>query len=253
MWRIQLSDMMAIDFSLLWRGGEGCRLLDKPTGCLRPAAAPLAGVPAAWPCFAAAWPARSAGAAWALRRLQIVAQSRSRRCSRALRPSTVGHGLLAGGVHDLPALYGKLMPRNTLAHARRPLRRPARLALGAHSIHRSAPTGCACTTSTKARATPPRHALCLHGQPTWSYLYRRMIPVFAAAGYRVVAPDLSASAARTSRSTRRSTRSTSTATPCSTWSRRSTSATSSWSCQDWGGLIGLTLPMAMPERFGRCW
>ena len=38
----------------------------------------------------------------------------------------------------------------------------------------------------------PRHAktfLCLHGQPTWSYLYRRMIPVFTAAGHRVVAPD----------------------------------------------------------------
>ena len=31
--------------------------------------------------------------------------------------------------------------------------------------------------------------LCLHGQPTWSYLYRRMIPVFAGAGDRVVAPD----------------------------------------------------------------
>ena len=32
--------------------------------------------------------------------------------------------------------------------------------------------------------------LCLHGQPTWSYLYRRMIPVFAEAGHRVIAPDL---------------------------------------------------------------
>ncbi|MDO9476490.1 MAG: alpha/beta fold hydrolase, partial [Pseudohongiella sp.] len=32
--------------------------------------------------------------------------------------------------------------------------------------------------------------LCLHGQPTWSYLYRKMIPVFAAAGHRVIAPDL---------------------------------------------------------------
>ena len=32
--------------------------------------------------------------------------------------------------------------------------------------------------------------LCLHGEPTWSYLYRRMIPVFAGAGARVVAPDL---------------------------------------------------------------
>ncbi|QPH55340.1 haloalkane dehalogenase [Pontivivens ytuae] len=32
--------------------------------------------------------------------------------------------------------------------------------------------------------------LCLHGQPTWSYLYRRMIPVLVEAGQRVVAPDL---------------------------------------------------------------
>ena len=31
--------------------------------------------------------------------------------------------------------------------------------------------------------------LCLHGEPTWSYLYRKMIPPFLAAGYRVVAPD----------------------------------------------------------------
>lgn len=32
--------------------------------------------------------------------------------------------------------------------------------------------------------------LCLHGEPSWSYLYRKMIPVFAAGGYRVIAPDL---------------------------------------------------------------
>ncbi len=31
--------------------------------------------------------------------------------------------------------------------------------------------------------------LCLHGEPTWSYLYRKMIPVFLSAGGRVVAPD----------------------------------------------------------------
>jgi pimeloyl-ACP methyl ester carboxylesterase len=31
--------------------------------------------------------------------------------------------------------------------------------------------------------------LCLHGEPTWSYLYRSMIPVFTGAGMRVVAPD----------------------------------------------------------------
>ncbi len=33
-------------------------------------------------------------------------------------------------------------------------------------------------------------ALLLHGEPTWSYLYREMIPVYLEAGYRVIAPDL---------------------------------------------------------------
>lgn len=32
--------------------------------------------------------------------------------------------------------------------------------------------------------------LVMHGEPTWSYLYRHMIPVFTAAGHRVLAPDL---------------------------------------------------------------
>ena len=31
--------------------------------------------------------------------------------------------------------------------------------------------------------------LCLHGEPTWCYLYRRMIPAFVGSGARVVAPD----------------------------------------------------------------
>ena len=40
--------------------------------------------------------------------------------------------------------------------------------------------------------TGPRDApvvLCLHGEPTWAYLYRKMIPVFVEAGHRVVVPD----------------------------------------------------------------
>ena len=32
--------------------------------------------------------------------------------------------------------------------------------------------------------------LCLHGQPTWGFLYRKMVPVFTAAGHRVIVPDL---------------------------------------------------------------
>jgi len=39
-------------------------------------------------------------------------------------------------------------------------------------------------------ADAARVVLCLHGNPTWSYLYRHMIPVFLADGARVVAPDL---------------------------------------------------------------
>jgi haloalkane dehalogenase len=93
--------------------------------------------------------------------------------------------------------------------------------------------------------------LCLHGQPTWSYLYRRMIPVFTAAGLRVVAPDLFG------------------------FGRSDKPADDTWYTfdrhrqtllqfvetldlrnillvvQDWGGLLGLTLPQEMPERFTR--
>ena len=32
--------------------------------------------------------------------------------------------------------------------------------------------------------------LCLHGQPSWSYLYRKMVPLLTASGLRVIAPDL---------------------------------------------------------------
>ena len=32
--------------------------------------------------------------------------------------------------------------------------------------------------------------LMLHGEPTWAYLYRKMIPIFVDAGYRAIAPDL---------------------------------------------------------------
>ena len=38
----------------------------------------------------------------------------------------------------------------------------------------------------------PRHGpvvLCLHGEPAWSFLYRKMIPVLVNAGYRVIVPD----------------------------------------------------------------
>jgi tRNA(adenine34) deaminase len=104
------------------------------------------------------------------------------------------------------------------------------------------------------RPTGPAQAprvtwLCLHGNPAWSYLYRKMIPVFAAAGDRVVAPDMIGFGK-------------------SDKPKRDAAHTFSWHrdvllefierldlrdivlvVQDWGGLLGLTLPMAAPERY----
>ena len=70
------------------------------------------------------------------------------------------------------------------------VRRPARISRSGRT------TRCALGTGLRMHYVDdgPRDAaavfLCLHGEPTWSYLYRRMIPVFVAAGHRVVAPDL---------------------------------------------------------------
>ena len=92
-------------------------------------------------------------------------------------------------------------------------------------------------------------ALCLHGQPTWCYLYRKMIPAFVAAGYRVVAPDFFGFG--------RSDKPEDEATYTFTFHRDAITALIvaldlkriTLVCQDWGGLIGLTVPMDMPERF----
>ena len=91
--------------------------------------------------------------------------------------------------------------------------------------------------------------LCLHGNPAWSYLYRKMIPVLLASGGRVVAPDLIGFGR-------------------SDKPKKDSAHTFSWHrqvllefiarldlhnvvlvVQDWGGLLGLTLPMDAPERY----
>ena len=93
--------------------------------------------------------------------------------------------------------------------------------------------------------------LCLHGEPTWSYLYRRMIPVFAGTGARVVAPDLFGFG--------RSDKPVDDATYTFGFHRRMLLGfierldlrDITLVVQDWGGLLGLTLPMAAPARFSR--
>jgi pimeloyl-ACP methyl ester carboxylesterase len=92
-------------------------------------------------------------------------------------------------------------------------------------------------------------ALCLHGQPTWSYLYRRMIPGLAAAGYRVIAPDLfgfgrSDKPVDDRVYTFEFHRSSLMALIEALDLRRITLI-----CQDWGGLLGLTIPPDMGGRF----
>ncbi|MGH8528096.1 MAG: haloalkane dehalogenase, partial [Gammaproteobacteria bacterium] len=93
--------------------------------------------------------------------------------------------------------------------------------------------------------------LCLHGQPTWSYLYRRMIPLFTAAGGRAVAPDFIGFG--------RSDKPADEAFYTFTRHRemllhfieRLQLEDITLVCHDWGGLLGLTLPMEMPECFKR--
>lgn len=91
--------------------------------------------------------------------------------------------------------------------------------------------------------------LCLHGQPTWSYLYRKMIPVFTGAGHRCVAPDLigfgkSDKPTDDQRYTFGFHRG-----MLMRFIERLDLKNIVLVVQDWGGLLGLTLPMDMPERF----
>lgn len=99
-----------------------------------------------------------------------------------------------------------------------------------------------------AKAEP---VLMLHGEPSWSYLYRKMIPPIAQAGYRAIAPDL----VGFGRSDKPAKREDYTYQRYVDWMRglieqldlRSITLV----CQDWGGLIGLRLAAEHEERFAR--
>ena len=93
--------------------------------------------------------------------------------------------------------------------------------------------------------------LCLHGQPTWSYLYRKMIPVFTSNGARVIAPDWigfgrSDKPVRDATYTYNFHRN-----MMLSFLRRLDLHSITLVVQDWGGVLGLTLPQEMPERFER--
>ncbi len=90
-----------------------------------------------------------------------------------------------------------------------------------------------------------------HGEPTWGYLYRFMIPPLVAAGHRVIVPDLIGFG----RSDKPVERSTYTYDAHVGWMRSFLDAIdlgpSTVFCQDWGGLISLRLAGEEPERFDR--
>jgi haloalkane dehalogenase len=93
--------------------------------------------------------------------------------------------------------------------------------------------------------------LCLHGEPSWSYLYRKMIPVFVGAGHRVVAPDL----VGFGKSDKPASREDHTYARHVKWMKAVLEHLDlngiTLVCQDWGGLIGLRLATENPDRFAR--
>jgi haloalkane dehalogenase len=100
----------------------------------------------------------------------------------------------------------------------------------------------------------PRNAptvLMMHGEPTWSYLYRKMIPVFVKAGLRAVAPDL-VGFGRSDKPTEQSDYSFENHVRwMHAWLSRLDLQDITLFCQDWGGPIGLALLAAEPARFQR--
>jgi pimeloyl-ACP methyl ester carboxylesterase len=93
--------------------------------------------------------------------------------------------------------------------------------------------------------------LCLHGEPTWCYLYRKMIPVFTAAGGRVVAPDLFGFGRSDKPVDDRVYTFGFHRDMLLAFIRSLDLRNITLVCQDWGGLLGLTLPMEMTTRFRR--
>ncbi|MHA1913077.1 MAG: haloalkane dehalogenase [Promethearchaeota archaeon] len=93
--------------------------------------------------------------------------------------------------------------------------------------------------------------LCLHGEPTWAYLYRKMAPVFLNAGYRVVAPDFfgfgrSDKPIEDSIYTFKFHRNS-----LIEFIKRLDLDNLTLVVQDWGGILGLTLPVSFPTKIKR--
>lgn len=94
--------------------------------------------------------------------------------------------------------------------------------------------------------------LCMHGEPSWSYLYRKMIPLLVDAGLRVIAPDL-VGFGKSDKPTRKSDY---TYARHVAWMQEAIIdhldlRNATLFGQDWGGLVGLRLVAENPDRFDR--
>lgn len=94
--------------------------------------------------------------------------------------------------------------------------------------------------------------LCMHGEPSWSYLYRKMIPLLVAGGVRVIAPDL----VGFGKSDKPSEKSDYTYARHVAWMQEAIIdhldlSDATFFGQDWGGLVGLRLVADNPDRFAR--
>lgn len=98
-------------------------------------------------------------------------------------------------------------------------------------------------------AKSARPVLMMHGEPSWSFLYRHMIPPVAEAGFRVIAPDL-IGFGKSDKPTETSDFSYSSHVEWMLeWFDSLDLSGVVLFCQDWGGLIGLRLVAARPDRF----
>lgn len=98
---------------------------------------------------------------------------------------------------------------------------------------------------------PDETVLMLHGEPSWSYLYRKMIPVVSNAGYRVIAPDLIGFGRSDKPADRKAYSYQSHMDWLEQLIKNLDLKNITLVCQDWGGLLGLRMAAENPDRFKR--
>lgn len=93
--------------------------------------------------------------------------------------------------------------------------------------------------------------LLMHGEPSWSYLYRKMIPIITAAGFRAIAPDLVGFGRSDKPADRKDYTYQRHVDWVQAWFDQMNLQRITLVCQDWGGLIGLRLLAGNPDKFAR--